>query len=97
MTLIIASELVENPGTSVTNAAEELATALERRHCPDPGERMLWVEHYPASVGDRGRALPERFALVTFERADDGRLHRPQWWHVAAAGLAEVLGQLVDA
>ena len=43
-TISVATELEgENGGTAITNAAEVLATALERRHCPDPGECLLWV------------------------------------------------------
>ncbi len=81
VTIIIATELEEeNRGTSITNAAEVLATELEQCHCPDPGERLLWVEHYPprASTGPRP-ACRAHFALVTFTRADDGTLHSPHW------------------
>ncbi len=98
-TIIIATELEgENRGTSITNAAEVLATALERRHCPDPGERLLWVEHSPPRAGaGRRPACRAHFALVTFTRADDGTLHRPHWRHITSEELGEVLERLVDA
>ncbi len=98
-TIIIATELAgENRGTSITNAVEVLATEMERRHCPDPGERMIWVEHYPArEPAGRRPACREHFALVTFVRGDDGRLHSPHWRHVAAEELAGQLDRLVNA
>jgi hypothetical protein len=40
-TLVIASELPDNPGTSITNAAEGQTTEMGRRHCPDPNERII--------------------------------------------------------
>ena len=44
--LVIATELEDNPGTSVTNMAEGLATKV----CKDLGiaaRSLVWVEHYP--------------------------------------------------
>ncbi len=97
-TIILATELEgENRGTSITNAAEALATELERRHCPDPGERMLWVEHYPPRAsGGRQPACRAHFALVTFTRADDGTLHSPHWRHSTSEALAGLLDRLVN-
>ena len=98
-TIIVATELGgENRGTSITNAAEILATELERRHCPDPGERLLWVEHDPARKGaGRRPACRTHDALVSFTRADDGTLHCPHWRHITSEGLARLLDRLVDA
>ncbi len=98
-TIIVATELEgENRGMSITNAAEVLATELERRHCPDPGARMLWVEHYPPREGaGRRPACRAHYALVSFARADDGTLHSPHWRHITSAGLAGLLDRLVDA
>lgn len=96
-TLVIASELPDNPGTSITNVAEMLATEMEWRHCPDPGDRMIWIEHYPVREALRGMRADEHFALVTFLRGDDGQLHSPRWQHIASDTLSTLLGQLVDA
>ena len=98
-TIIIATELEgENRGTSITNAAEVLSTALERRHCPDPSERMLWVEHYPAREGaGRRPACRAHYALVSFTRADDGTLHCPHWRHISSEELVRLLDRLVNA
>ena len=45
--LVIASELPDNPGTSVTNMAEHLATMVCVRFGIDPAA-LRWVERYPA-------------------------------------------------
>ncbi len=98
-TISVATELAgENGGTAITNAAEVLATELERRHCPDPGERMLWVEQSPPrAAAGRRPACRAHYALVSFTRADDGTLHSPHWRHSTSEGLAGLLDRLVNA
>jgi hypothetical protein len=46
-TVIIATELSDNPGVSVTNFAEELATLVCNMFGIDPAI-LVWIEHYPA-------------------------------------------------
>lgn len=64
--VVIATEVPDNPGTSVTNAAEHLASfACDRLGIHT--DRLVWVEHYgdlpgKASPTDRG------YDLVTFAR-----------------------------
>ena len=63
-TVIVLSELAENLGVSVTNAAAALATEIARIYPLDP-DTTFWIEHYgafsyTASGGD------ETFDLVTF-------------------------------
>ena len=45
--IVIISELPDNPGTSVTNWFENLATEIYHRHLKeyDP-DSILWIEHY---------------------------------------------------
>jgi hypothetical protein len=45
-TLLIASERPDNPGTSVTNAAEELASQACEKLGIDP-DKLVWIERYP--------------------------------------------------
>jgi hypothetical protein len=47
-TLVVCTELPNNPGTSVTNFAEQLATLVCQRFAIAPQD-LLWIEHYPAS------------------------------------------------
>ena len=46
-TVVIATELSDNPGVSVTNFAEELATLVCNGFSIDPNT-LVWIEHYPA-------------------------------------------------
>jgi len=45
--VFIATELPCNPGTSITNMAEELATAVRKMHGIFT-DQFIWIEHYPA-------------------------------------------------
>ena len=46
-TVVIATELSDNPGVSVTNFAEQLATLVCKMFHIDP-TKLVWIEHYPA-------------------------------------------------
>jgi len=50
MTVVIATELPDNPGTSITNWAEFLASEMRRRFVP-PGGALAWIEHDPERPG----------------------------------------------
>ena len=63
----IATEREDNPGTSITNVVEGLASLVCDRFGIDPGN-LVWIEHYGypgASEGTRERT----FDLVTFARS----------------------------
>src|SRR5215470_19803845 len=59
--VFVATELPDNPGTSVTNFAEHLATAMRRQYGLKP-EEVIWIEHYPEAKDRR----KEDFDLVRF-------------------------------
>lgn len=85
----IATELADNPGTSITNAAPIIAAQVARNFRIDPA-RLVWVEHYgPESYGVEGE--PDRFARVTFSW--EGQEARgSEWAHLPDEELAELLG-----
>lgn len=58
--LVVATELPDNPGTSITNAAEALATGVCRFYNLSP-HGLEWIEHYLAN-GPAG----ETWSLVSF-------------------------------
>lgn len=63
-TLVIAIERADNPGTSVTNASELLASFVCDRFGIDPA-KLVWVEHY----GYASPTFPERgYDRVEFQR-----------------------------
>jgi hypothetical protein len=45
--VVIATERSDNPGMSVTIAAEQIADAVCRQMSIEP-HRLVWIEHYPA-------------------------------------------------
>lgn len=65
-TVVIATELKDNPGTSITNVAEHLASHVCERFAIDP-DRLVWIEvyGYPPPAGLR---YDRTFDRVTFQR-----------------------------
>ncbi len=45
-TIVVFTELPDNEGMSVTNAAEDIATQVRREFGLDP-DQTRWIEHYP--------------------------------------------------
>jgi len=69
--VVICSELPDNPGTSVTNAAEQIAAEIiVGFRLPAP---PVWIEHCPLEVTD-GR--DETFELVVFAHYDVQKVFR---------------------
>jgi len=66
---VIATELEDNPGTSITNVAEHLASEVCDRFGIDP-DKLVWIEHYGYAGASEG--LQER----TFDRVTFGRRPR---------------------
>lgn len=89
-TVVIVTELPQNPGTSVTNAAQDIATQayqwLER-----PAQGITLIEHY-AQDGEE-RYAQERFALVTFAHSEGGRFSHPEWRALTKEEVERLIGQ----
>jgi hypothetical protein len=62
--VVIAPELDDNPGTSITHAAEQVASLVWRALLPHAREGFRWIEHYPARQG--GYPRKEDVDEVTF-------------------------------
>lgn len=73
--LVIVSELADNPGTSVTNAIEQIAAEVMDSH--DLRRVPVFVEHYPPeSTGGR----EETFDLVVFAHCEVREVMRGGLW-----------------
>lgn len=76
--VVIASELPDTPGTSVTNFAEELASLVCTEQGIEP-KQLVWIEHY---VPHKGHPKPD-WDLVTFAVAlgdgEQATFAQPQW------------------
>lgn len=103
--VVVAAELDDNEGSSVTNVAEYLAAEIVARHFPhlldapaDGGQPVVWLEHYPPQHGapaeyDRVTFAPWRIRVAwpggTLRRA----LGTPEWARLDRAAVAALLGQ----
>lgn len=94
--IAIFTELDSNPGTSVTNRIEVLATmAWQWQERPQRG--LTVVEHYPNRgmhnpIKNRWQ-FPEEFDVVTFEQSDGCRFARPKWRRVSRQEIEGMIGQ----
>ncbi|MFA5790690.1 MAG: hypothetical protein WC976_06490 [Caldisericia bacterium] len=97
--IVVLTELPDNPGTSVTNFAEGIASAVVRDLLPEAlAYAIKWVEHYPSeSRGgdeetfdniemewDGGRGYVER----------PGNFHNPKWSPMAKEEAAKIKKQI---
>ena len=82
-TAVIATEVKDNPGTSITNMCEHLAFWVCRDLGIDP-IRLVWIEHYGyPSAFEAGNPRP--FDLVEFDlmpAGRDGIFSNPRWWRM---------------
>jgi hypothetical protein len=69
--VFVATELPDNPGTSVANFAEHLATAIRSQYGLKP-EELIWIEHYPEAKNRR----KEDFDFVQFLAVEGERSAR---------------------
>lgn len=84
--LAIVTELADNPGTSVTNRIEHLATKISVDYQIAPKD-LLVIEHY-GEMSYRNPRNQEHHDMVTFQWANNGVAHKPQWKRV---NLEEIL------
>jgi hypothetical protein len=100
-TVVIATTLPDNPGTSITNVAEELATQVWHTlvqpisRAGDPLHDLLWVEHYEVKLNaDGGVRYPEIIATVAFTwHPETGSFSDPTWTALDRSALEALIGQ----
>jgi hypothetical protein len=100
--VVIATELPDYQGVSVTNGAEAIATQVCLRYGPDPG-RTAFIEHYDdraelqkwAARGIQreiiGRTDGESFDFVIFQRIGE-QLKNPLWKPATKATVEALIG-----
>lgn len=94
LAIIVATEIADNPGTSITNQPECLAGQVFATF--NITERSpIWIEHYidapPAGKSEAFAA--HRYAFVEFSRDSTGRLTGAEWRHADAASVISLLGE----
>ena len=93
--VVILTELADNPGASVTNASEYIATELRQRHSLLRTAAPIWIEHYNGESYANGHFAPDRFGRIDFTFARD-TYRNPQWRPVSASELQEMLGEPLE-
>jgi hypothetical protein len=77
--IVVLSEMPNNPGTSVTNRAEAIATLVRAKYLGthlDPSA-IRWIEHYPPG---RGIDKDESFDWISFTWHPDINIYTdPKW------------------
>ena len=78
--VVIATELKDNPGMSITNAAEYVATEVCRHLRIDP-TRLIWIEHYGYPVPGESKRVRtyDRVTFTTITPDHELIFHEPSW------------------
>jgi len=90
--VFVATELPDNPGTSVTNFAEHLATAMRGQYALKP-EDVIWIEHYPGAKDRR----KEDFDLVRFLSMEGDSFRGPVWTRISEQSVDELVAGVRNA
>jgi hypothetical protein len=83
--VFVATELPDNPGTSVTNYVEHLATAMRSQYGLMPAE-LIWIEHYPES-----KHRKEVFDLVRFLGMEGDSFRSPVWTRITEQAVEDLI------
>ena len=86
--MVIATELEDNPGTTITNYADQLATQIIMEFNIEP-DSLIWIEHYPArpEIGEH-----ETYDLISF-KWNGTRYINPEWYHIKKSMLDKIIGE----
>src|SRR5437870_4300282 len=80
-TVVIATEVKDNPGTSITNACEHLACRICIEFSIHPID-LIWIEHYGYPMPGDAKRHPRTYDLVTLTILPRGHhvvFTHPQW------------------
>jgi hypothetical protein len=91
--VVVLTEIADNPGASVTNASEHIATELRSRHSLLRSTSPIWIEHYNGESYTPGLFAPDRFGTISFAWDSNRDAYRsPDWRPLAPAELQALLG-----
>ena len=81
---VIMTELDDNPGTSVTNMVELLATKIYNEHLKDNYaiDQVQWIEHYPERSHMPGKNMIEETWDEVKMKWDGKKFEHPKWKHL---------------
>ncbi len=88
--IVVASELRDNPGTSITHFAEYLATRIIFEYDIIP-ERLIWIENYPARTFSGDKIERETYDFIEF-KWDGENFSKPEWKHGSREEVESLVG-----
>jgi len=103
---VVATELAENPGTSITNMSEFLAAEIIARHFPDRFETeipVIWLEQYPRTAEERRQGVSafSHAEFISFTPCVEYlggikriRIGQPTWRHVDETEVEALIGPI---
>lgn len=90
-TVAVVTEVADNPGQSITNAAEEIATLITGQFEILPAELIYFEHYYPGSYHDDTQ-LSDSYAQVFF-LWQNRRAYSAQWEFIDVASVTKFLDQ----
>lgn len=92
--VVVLTEIADNPGISITNTAEELATEITAAYDLDPAA-AAWIEHYTPDSYREPNTRFETFDRITFTWKGK-TASAPQWRRLAGEELRDLLPDAPD-
>lgn len=91
--VVILTELADNTGASVTEAAETIAAKLCWEHRLNPN-RVIWIEHYPYRQMNPLEPISSdgSFDMVTFNWQGP-YASNPEWFRVEKVSVEDMIGE----
>jgi hypothetical protein len=86
--VVIVTQFNDNPGTSIANVAESLATQVYDHELGRPRTGMVWIQHFVAMAGAPDT---ETYDLVTFSDGPNGFVD-PVWRRLTLEQVIELVG-----
>jgi hypothetical protein len=87
--VFVVTEPPNNPGTSVTDYGEHLATAVRRQHGLKPAD-LIWIEHHLESKDHPA----EVFNLVRFLGMKGDSFRTPVWTRITEQAVEDLIAGL---
>lgn len=91
--VVIVGELDDNPGTSVTNFAEELAELIALGFFPE-GREFVFIEFYAGQIDQWREDRTPSYSMTTFDLSAAGRgLGAPTWSYKEPEVVEQLVGR----
>jgi hypothetical protein len=94
MVVVIATQIMEDEGTSITNWAERLATEIAAREGISPNG-LIWIEQYPEEKGRYDVESEEHYQRVVF-KSDRGAFTDSEFYTLDRGDVEAMIGERLE-